>query len=64
MASSNKVDNENDGDYLANSSKKVSWLSRARQHAKATVQRVQTREEPIDMVQRNPNLDLALVSIG
>ena len=37
-------------------------LSLARQHATATVQSVQSREDPAAIVTRNPNLDIALVS--
>lgn len=41
-----------------------SWLSRAQMHAKNTVNIVRARESPEAMVQRHPNLHVALLSGG
>lgn len=49
----------NDADSTSNT---TSWLSIARNHATDTVRKVRMRESPQDMVTRNPNLDVGLVS--
>ncbi|KAL3903678.1 MAG: hypothetical protein SGILL_010355, partial [Bacillariaceae sp.] len=40
------------------------WMPMARDHMTTTVNKVRARESPLAMVERNPNLDIALLSTG
>ncbi len=46
------------------SSSSKNWLSRAREHETLTVNKVRERESPLDIVQRNKLLDVAIISNG